>query len=75
MREHRATATAAMDQVILRLVGDIASGRAEENRSFAQKNHVVNFLCKRKRNTMLPQAKLTFGSVIRPKEAAPRNAC
>ncbi|MFP4439972.1 MAG: hypothetical protein ACLFVO_22275 [Chloroflexaceae bacterium] len=37
MREHRATATAAMDQAILHLAGDIASGRAEETRSCFKK--------------------------------------
>jgi hypothetical protein len=34
MREHRETATAAMDQVILHLVGNIPCGRAEETTFF-----------------------------------------
>jgi len=37
MSEHRETANAAMDLAISRLMGDIASGRAKETRSFSQK--------------------------------------
>ncbi len=35
------------DQVIPRLVGDIASGRAEDSILFHKKNHIVNFFVKK----------------------------
>jgi len=44
MSENREAASAAMDQAIPHLAGNIASGRAEHSRSFSQKIHVVNFL-------------------------------
>jgi hypothetical protein len=35
MSEHRETANAAMDPAILRLAGDITSGRTEDSHSFS----------------------------------------
>jgi len=57
MSEPRETVNAAMQQTIPGLTGNIASGRAEDSRSFAQKNSLCEFFCaKEKRSTMLPQA-------------------
>jgi len=47
MSEHCETANTNMYPAIPCLAGDIASGRAEETRSFPQKIYVVNFLWKR----------------------------
>jgi len=59
--ENRETANADMDPAIPRLVGDIASGSAEEARSFSQKNSLSEFFCEKdKKCTMLPQAMLLF---------------
>jgi len=41
MSENRETATAAMDQMILHLVGNIASGRAEDSDLVHTHSHVV----------------------------------
>ncbi|MFP4439586.1 MAG: hypothetical protein ACLFVO_20275 [Chloroflexaceae bacterium] len=50
MSEHRKTANAAMDQTLPHLAGDIASGRAEEIRSFSQKFTLWIFSVKKKRD-------------------------
>jgi hypothetical protein len=47
MSEHRETANADMYQTIPRLAGDSASGRAEEIRSFSQKNVRCTFFCEK----------------------------
>jgi len=49
MSETRETANAAIHQVILRLVGNIASGRAEGIRSFSQKNSRCEFFCEKEK--------------------------
>jgi len=49
MSETRETANAAIHQVILRLVENIASGRAEEIRSFSHKNSRCEFLCEKEK--------------------------
>jgi hypothetical protein len=48
MSETRETTSADMDQVIPHLAEDIASGRVEETRSFAQKIHNVNVFVQKK---------------------------
>jgi hypothetical protein len=54
-------ANADVQQTIPGLTGDIASGRAEDSRSFSQKNSQREFFCeKEKRSTMLPQANRVF---------------
>jgi hypothetical protein len=57
MSEHRETANADVQQTIPRLVGDIASGRAEDFRSCSQKHSRCECFCEQeKRSTTLPQA-------------------
>jgi hypothetical protein len=50
MNEPRETANADIHQTISGLVGDIASGRAEETRSFAQKNSQGEFFCAKEKS-------------------------
>jgi hypothetical protein len=53
-----------------------ASGRAEDSRSFAQKNSQGEFFCaKDKKSTMLPQANRVFIGSNVWLEHAPRNSC
>jgi len=47
MSETRETANADMDQVIPRLVGDIAAGRAEEVLFFTKMLHRVQHFCEK----------------------------
>jgi hypothetical protein len=61
MSEPRETTNVDMYPAIPRLAEDSTSGRAEEARSFSQKNSLSEFFCeKEKRSTMLPQANLPF---------------
>jgi hypothetical protein len=48
MSEKRETANADIQQTIPGLTGDIASGRAEDSRSFSQKNSRCEFFVKKK---------------------------
>jgi hypothetical protein len=60
MSEHRETASADIHQAISGLVGDIASGRVEELRSFSRKfGSESQIFVKKKKRTTLPQANLT----------------
>jgi len=60
MSEHRETANADMHQAIPRLVGNIASGRAEDSFSCSQTCCTTcNMFVNKKKRTMLPQANLT----------------
>jgi hypothetical protein len=57
------------------LTGDIASGRAEDSRSFSQKNSQSEFFCEKdKKSTMLPQAILPFTGCNARFDELPRNS-
>jgi len=66
MSEHRETANAAMQQTIPGLVGDIASGRAEETRSFSQKNSRCEFFCEKEKMYHAAAGESGFNRMKRP---------
>jgi hypothetical protein len=75
MSETRETAHAGMQQAISGLVGDIASVRAEDTSSFAQKNSRCEFFCaNEKKCTTLPQANLAFIWLNAQFDRPPRNS-
>ncbi|MFP4440437.1 MAG: hypothetical protein ACLFVO_24645 [Chloroflexaceae bacterium] len=62
MSEKHEPAGAAMDQAIRRLAGDIASGRAENPRSFSQKNSRCEFFCEKDQN--VPRCRRRIGPFV-----------
>ncbi len=59
MSEIRETVNADIDQVIPHFVGDIASGRAEANSSFARKNSLSELFCEKEKS--VPCCRQRFG--------------
>jgi hypothetical protein len=66
MSEQRETANTDMYQAIPRLAGDIASGRAEETRSFSQNNSRCELFCEKEKTYHAAVGESGFHRVKRP---------